>query len=352
MRAGVRALPGGRDSPEKPARADHRGGIQADRPGAGVRRHAAAVRPDRRRSDAPSRSRRSGQVRVGPGAECRTDAERYCRRDPQATGRAPDGGTETGRRQPRRAGREHARRVPRRPRILPLDDEDHRRGDRSRDAAADQHDDRTDHLSAPRRHDRAGARAADCALGGVLPHRDRARRRARSNRRRRVRTRTPRPPRPGTHGPVRHQDDRSAALPPGCRPARSTRTVRDGERGAAAASSARGPQRHRRQRVRLHRSPRPDLSERLSADGLRLGEDGFGRPGLSRTPPVRAAAGHRPIRRQVRALRVPPPLRRLARARVPRRPGRRSARTRSAPTSRKTATRSAQVFSFIEGTVV
>ena len=45
---------------------------------------------------------------------------------------------------------EHARRVPRRPRILPLDDEDHRRGDRSRDAAADQHDDRTDHLSAPR----------------------------------------------------------------------------------------------------------------------------------------------------------------------------------------------------------
>ena len=71
----------------------------------GVRRAAAALRADRRRSDAPARSRRAGPLRGRRRPDCRADAERNRGRDAGAARGAERGGALAHRRQPRRSRR-------------------------------------------------------------------------------------------------------------------------------------------------------------------------------------------------------------------------------------------------------
>ena len=113
-------------------------------------------------------------------ADGRADAERHGGGDARTARGAEGRGPVPDRRQPRRADAGDPRRLPPRPRLVRLDDADHRRGDRAGPAAADQLDDQPADAAPSRSDGGAHGRVAAHALGAVLPDSDRPRRRASS----------------------------------------------------------------------------------------------------------------------------------------------------------------------------
>ncbi len=180
------ALPRRRDSAPQSVRAQHGRCSRADRSGACLRRSAAIVRADRRGSHEAPGSRGDRAPGSGRRPDRRPHSERDCRRDQSAPWRAPRCRHQPDRREPRRRRRRLARPLSRRPRLVRLDDEDHRHGRGPWHSAPDQHDGCADHAPAARDDRAAHARAADRAVGRVFSDCDRPRRLGRADHRRRV----------------------------------------------------------------------------------------------------------------------------------------------------------------------